>query len=149
MSTDCVVRPATISDMAEVLKLVRELAEYERAPAAVTATLETYQTCFRDGVFASLVAESAEGIVGTAIYYQTFSTWKGPMMYLEDFVVSEAYRGQGIGMQLFDAFITEARAAGAVMCKWQVLHWNAPAIRFYKRLPVVFDEEWIDVKYYF
>ncbi|MDX1407645.1 MAG: GNAT family N-acetyltransferase [Saprospiraceae bacterium] len=149
MTSDYTVRDARLDDIPAVLDLVRELAVYEKAPQAVTASLDTYRTCFQEGVYRALVAEADAGIVGTAIYYPTFSTWKGRMMYLEDFIVTEAQRGQGIGLLLFNAFLDRAKEAGAILCKWQVLHWNEPAIRFYERLPVIFDDEWIDVKYYF
>lgn len=142
------IRKAVKNDLPGILALVQELAEYERAPQEVTATIEVYEASFKKGIFDALVAELDGQIIGTALYYITFSTWKGPMMYLEDFVVSEKHRGAGIGLKLFNRFLEESRQAGAVLCKWQVLEWNEPAIRFYKRLPTVFDDEWINVKYY-
>lgn len=148
MSAAIDIRKARVNDLGGILALVRELAEYERAPQEVTATLEVYEEAFTNGVFDALVAEQDGQILGMALYYLTFSTWKGPMMYLEDFVVTEQQRGAGIGLRLFDRFLEESRNAGAILCKWQVLAWNEPAIRFYERLPTVFDDEWINVKYF-
>ena len=81
-----------------------------------------------------------------ALYFPAFSTWRGRMLYLEDFVVKESERGLGIGAQLFDAFIEEAKRQNVVLVKWQVLRWNEPAIHFYKKYDVVFDDEWVDGK---
>lgn len=143
---DPVIRMAGAADMEAVLALVHELAAYEQARDKVTATAEIYREAFADGYFHTLVAEVGGEIVGIALYYRTFSTWKGRMMYLEDLVVREEFRGNGIGKLLFDAFLEKARESNSVLCKWQVLYWNAPAIRFYKRYETVFDEEWVDVK---
>lgn len=143
------IRLAEAQDLEAILVLVRELAEYEKAPEKVTATLSTYQEAFSSGYFESLVAELEGQIVGTAIFYKTFSTWKGRMMYLEDFIVKEQYRRHGIGHLLFDAYILRAKEENSALCKWQVLRWNEPAINFYKKYDVVFDDEWVDVKRYF
>ena len=144
-----VIRSARLEDMAAILSLVKELAEYERSPQSVTATLETYQEDFREGYFKALVAELDGEIVGMALYYPVFSTWRGRMMYLEDFIVRETLRGSGIGKLLFDAFIEKAKLARSILCKLQVLRWNEPAINFYKKYDVILDDEWVDVKLYF
>lgn len=78
-----------------------------------------------------------------------WSTWKGKMLYLEDFVVKENVRGHGVGKLLFDALIAEAKRLDCVMMKWQVLDWNIPAIRFYEKYDTVFDKEWWNGKIYF
>ncbi len=142
------IRPAHYNDMASVLQLVRELAEYEKAPEAVTADLSTYHQAFEEGVFDCIVAELAGAVVGTCIFYDTFSTWKGKMLYLEDFVVSQALRGHGVGRQLFEEVINIARDRQCVVLKWQVLDWNQPAINFYKKYDVEFDKEWWNGKMY-
>ncbi|HLF62479.1 MAG TPA: GNAT family N-acetyltransferase [Saprospiraceae bacterium] len=143
------IRQAVVSDLEAILQLVRELAEYEQAPGKVTATLATYQDAFTAGYFEALVADLNGEIVGTSIYFRAFSTWKGRMMYLEDFVVHEEYRRHGIGRLLFEAFLEKAQEAQSVLCKWQVLRWNEPAINFYRKYDTVFDDEWVDVKIYF
>lgn len=144
-----VIRPATPADLPGILRLVHELADYEKAPEKVSATLADYENAFAAGWFQALVADKDSEIVGMALYYRTFSTWKGKMVHLEDFIVTGLYRRTGIGKLLFDAFLTMARGMDAVMCKWQVLHWNEPAIHFYKKYDTVFDDEWVDVKMYF
>ena len=88
-------------------------------------------------------------IVGMALYCGMFSTWRGRMLYLEDFIVRESLRGAGIGKMLFEAFIEEARRQEVLLVKWQVLNWNEAGLNFYRKYPTVFDEEWVDCKIYF
>lgn len=140
------IRRGREADLPQVLALIQELAEYERAPHEVTNTLAAMQ---RDGfgeepIFKFFVAEQADGgpIVGLALYYTAYSTWKGRMLYLEDLVVTEAARGTGLGKLLLDAVVAEARHTGATRVKWQVLEWNEPAIGFYKRIGAHIDPEW-------
>ena len=102
----------------------------------------------RDGfgpepIFGFFVAEGTDGqLIGLALYYTAYSTWKGRMLYLEDLVVTEAARGTGLGRKLFDAVVAEARRTNAQRLKWQVLAWNEPAIGFYKRIGANLDPEW-------
>ena len=126
--------------------MVKQLAVYEKEPEAVTATLEDYYNDYDDEIFHVLVAEKENLIVGITIYYMTYSTWKGKMLYLEDFVVDEKFRKQGIGQLLFDAFLEEAKSLGAKLVKWQVLDWNEPAIRFYEKNSATLDPQWINGK---
>ena len=129
--------------MESILDLVKELADYEKAPEAVTATIQDYEKNFLEGVFDALVAEDQEGqIVGTTIYYISWSTWKGRMLYLEDFVVKSSERGKGIGKILFDALAQEAINLDCRLMKWQVLEWNEPAINFYKKYNAILEREW-------
>jgi GNAT superfamily N-acetyltransferase len=88
--------------------------------------------------------QSSDKIEGIALYYTAYSTWKGRMLFLEDLVVTETLRGTGIGKQLFDAVVAEARRTGANRMKWQVLNWNEPAIGFYKRIGANLDPEWLN-----
>jgi GNAT superfamily N-acetyltransferase len=141
------IRRGTEADLPRVHELIVELAIYERAPDEVTNTLDDMR---RDGfgphsIFSFFVAETAEqGILGIALYYTAYSTWKGRMLYLEDLVVTEAARQQGIGRKLFDAVVAEARRTGAHRMKWQVLEWNEPAIEFYKKIGANLDPEWLN-----
>jgi GNAT superfamily N-acetyltransferase len=144
------VRKATENDLEGILGLVRDLAEYEKAPQAVTAGIESYRKNFKEGIFDAIVAENRDGqILGMVLFYKAWSTWKGKMLYLEDFVVKENVRGQGVGKVLFDALILEAKRLNCVMMKWQVLDWNIPAIQFYEKYDTVFDKEWWNGKIYF
>src|SRR4030095_13220 len=141
-----ILRKATETDLPGIHALVCELAEYEKGLDNVTTTPKSYKKDFKDEIFEAIVAEMAGEIVGMALYFMAFSTWRGKMMYLEDFIVKESMRGHGIGAKLFDAFIDEAKKQEAVLVKWQVLKWNEPAIHFYKKYDVFFDEEWVDGK---
>lgn len=143
---ELVIRKATDADLPRILELVYELAVYERAPEMVTAGLDTYSSSFKKGHFDALVAILAGEIVGTAIYYRRFSTWRGPFLYLEDFIVTESMRRRGIGKLLFEAFLDEARKMGFHFCLWSVLEWNETAINFYNKYDVIYDKEWYNVK---
>ena len=145
----CIVRKATSKDLQDIYDLVLELAIYEKAPEEVTASLDDYKRNFSENVFDAIVAETDGKVIGTCIYYMTWSTWKGRMMYLEDFVVKEAYRRRGVGQLLFDTFLENAKKERAVMVKWQVLDWNEPAIKFYEKNQAIFDEDWWNVKLFF
>ena len=142
-----ILRRGVEADLPQVLGLIQELAAYERAPEAVTNTLAAMQ---RDGfgpapIFSFFVLEGeASKIIGLALYYTAYSTWKGRMLYLEDLVVTEAARRGGHGRLLFDAVVAEARATGAVRMKWQVLDWNEPAIAFYQKLGANIEGEWLN-----
>lgn len=142
------IRKGQPADIPQVLDLIRELALYEKAPQEVTNTEEEM---LRDGFghspcFRLLVAETEGQIAGMAIYFIKYSTWKGKGVYLDDIVVREHLRGNGIGKKLFDAVIADSRALNANQLHWQVLNWNEPAIGFYKKYSATFDEEWINCK---
>ena len=144
------IRYATETDLAAILNLIIELAVFENAKEEVIVTLEELTKDFREGTFQSQVAvDENNQVVGMTLYYLTYSTWKGKMMYLEDFVVSPKYRRQGIGQLLFDGIIAEAKKQNCKMMKWQVLDWNESAIEFYKKYNAIFDEEWFNVKLFF
>jgi GNAT superfamily N-acetyltransferase len=143
------VRKATPGDIPAIHDLVRELAIYERAENEFVATIEDYTKNFKDGTFDAIVALSDEKVIGMAFFYMAYSTWKGRMMYLEDFVVYEEYRRSGVGQQIFDAFLEEARNKGCVLAKWQVLDWNEPAIAFYRKNQATIEQEWYNGKIYF
>ncbi|AWM34268.1 GNAT family N-acetyltransferase [Hymenobacter nivis] len=142
-----ILRRGTAADLPQVLALIQELAIYEKAPDAVTNTLAAMQ---RDGfgpqpIFGFFVLENVEQqLIGLALFYTAYSTWKGRMLYLEDLVITEAARRGGLGRLLFDAVVAEARATGAHRLKWQVLDWNAPAIGFYQRLGAHIETEWLN-----
>jgi GNAT superfamily N-acetyltransferase len=144
--SEVIIRKGVAQDIPQVLDLIKELAEYERALHEVTNTVDQM---IEDGFGANptyglFVAEKDGEIVGIALHYIRYSTWKGNMLYLEDIVVREQMRGQGIGAQLFEAclqLVKEKDYAGLV---WQVLDWNEPAIHFYKKYEAELDGEWIN-----
>lgn len=139
-----VIRQARQEDCPALYALVQELAIYEREPEAVTQTLADF-TALGFGpaaIWQALVAEREGVIVGMSLWYWRFSTWKGKELYLEDLIVTEAYRKEGIGLALFEATIKVAEEAGAVAMRWQVLDWNEPAIQFYKKMGAEIDTQW-------
>jgi GNAT superfamily N-acetyltransferase len=148
-SPDITVRKAIPSDLPAIHGLVRELAIYEKAEEEFVATLEDYERDFEEGIFEALVAETGGKVVGMALFYMAYSTWKGRMMFLEDFVVKESSRRYGVGQRLFDAFLEEARRRECRMVKWQVLDWNKPAIRFYEKNSAVIEKGWWNGKIFF
>ena len=140
------IREGKKADLPQVLNLVKELAEYEKALVQVTNTVERMeQDAFGEHpVFGFYVAEKNQSIVGISLYYYRYSTWKGKRLYLEDIVVTQHERGSGIGKMLFDQTMKltlEKKCSGLV---WQVLDWNEPAINFYKKYGATFDAEWVN-----
>ncbi len=153
---DIIIRRAVKEDCPRLLELIKELAVYERAPDDVTVTLEHFiESGFGEKpVWWTFVAEipspSGEGVevVGFALYYIRYSTWKGQAMYLEDILVTESMRGHKIGQLLFERLIEEAREKKFNRIIWQVLDWNEPAINFYKKYNASFDGEWLNCQIY-
>jgi GNAT superfamily N-acetyltransferase len=140
------IRKAVSDDCPRMLELVHELALYERAPQEVTVDLQHFidSGFSANPVWWAFVAEADGQIVAFALYYIRYSTWKGQKMYLEDIIVTEAWRGKGIGGMLMDALIEEAKEKGFPGITWQVLNWNEPAIGFYKKYNTRFDDEWVN-----
>src|SRR4030095_9307154 len=148
------IRRARKEDCQRLMELIQELATYERAPEAVTVSLEHFENSgFGESpVWWGFVAEVTEGhekkIQGFALYYVRYSTWKGQAMYLEDILVTEPMRGKGLGKLLFDELIEEARRRKFDRIIWQVLEWNEPAINFYRKYNASFDPEWVNCSLY-
>ena len=140
---------AVRDDIPAIHQLVVALAEYEQEPDAVVSTLDEYYHAFDKELIKGYVAKTDPKVVGMAIWYETFSTWKGVTLYLEDFFVLPEYRGLGVGKQLFDYFLKEARDMGCRQVKWQVLDWNEPALIFYEKNGAVIEKGWWNGKIYF
>jgi ribosomal protein S18 acetylase RimI-like enzyme len=140
------IRPAAHNDCTSMMQLIHELALYEKAPQEVTASLEHFiESGFGpQPIWWAFVAEHENKIVGMALYYIRYSTWKGQRLYLEDIIVNENYRGKGIGKLLMDALIVEAKNKQFSGIAWQVLEWNEPAINFYKKYNASMDGEWVN-----
>ena len=153
------IRKATREDIPAMLKLIKELAEYEKAPEEVTVDpLHFEESGFGPNpVWWAFVAETPSTpstpstiyapstISAFALYYIRYSTWKGQVMYLEDLIVTESLRRKGIGKLLIERLIQEAKDKGFKRIVWQVLDWNQPAIDFYNQLGAKFDSEWVNV----
>ncbi len=142
------IRPASEADMPAIHALMFELAVYEKSPESVQTTPEEYLEDFRNGLFESFVAEMDGKLVGMTLFFMAYSSWRGKMLYLDDFVVNEPYRRFGVGQKLFDTFLEEARTRGCRLAKWQVLDWNEPAIKFYEKNGAEIEEGWWNVKVY-
>ncbi len=143
-----IIRKGLERDLPDVHHLVKELAFYEKAEDQVETTINSMR---EDGfgenpVFGFYIAETDGKIVGLSLYYYRYSTWKGKLLYLEDLIVLEEYRRNGIGRKLMDATIREAKIQKCNGIQWQVLDWNQPAIEFYKKYQPSLDGEWINCR---
>ncbi len=143
---EIIIRRAEKEDCPRLLELIHELALYEKAPQEVTVTLEHFTDSGfgPNPVWWAFVAEVDGEVKGFALYYIRYSTWKGQRMYLEDILVTESWRGKGLGKLLFDRLIEEAKEKNLNGIVWQVLEWNEPAINFYKKYETTFDPEWVN-----
>jgi GNAT superfamily N-acetyltransferase len=140
------IRQGKKEDLTRVLELIKELAEYERAPHEVTNTVKNLE---EDGfgpraVYGFFIAEKEGHIIGLSLYYWRYSTWKGKRLYLEDIIVTESERGQGAGKLLFDRTMQKALEEDCTGMMWQVLEWNEPAINFYSKYGSKLDGEWVN-----
>ncbi len=142
------IRKGDKEDLPNALRLIKELALYEKAPEQVTLTLEELE---HDGfgpnpIYGLFVAEFERQVLGIALYYEKYSTWQGRCIYLEDIIVTKSQRGKGIGHQLFQAVIGVAKERNSARMEWQVLDWNEPAINFYEKYNANLDGEWLNGK---
>jgi GNAT superfamily N-acetyltransferase len=138
------IRKAQIGDEIAIFQLIKELANYEKAPKEVSNTIpELRQHLFEDQLCSAIVASKDEEIIGFALYYISYSTWKGKCLYLEDFFVKQEHRKLGVGSMLFKNIIKIAENNQAKRLDWLVLDWNDPAIAFYKKHKTELDSGWI------
>jgi GNAT superfamily N-acetyltransferase len=140
------LRVAQKQDCWRLMELINELAVFEKAPQEVTVTLQQFEEAGFGPrpIWKAFVAEVDGFIVGFALYYVRYSTWKGSRLYLEDLIVTEIMRGKGIGKLLFNRLIQEASEMGFNGMSWQVLDWNEPAIKFYKKYEAGLDAGWLN-----
>ncbi len=146
MSSTITIRRAQAADCPRMMELIHELAVYERAPEQVIVSHEHFvESGFgTNPVWWAFVAEEEGVVLGFALYYIRYSTWKGQRMYLEDILVTEAARGRGLGSLLMNALIAEAKERKFTGITWQVLDWNEPAMNFYRKFDTKFDPEWVN-----
>ena len=138
------IRKALKNDMPAVLKLIKQLAEYEKEPNAVEVTVTDLE---KDGfgekpAFFCFVAEINNKVEGIALGYHRYSTWKGRAIHLEDLIVNQNLRGSGIGSALFDEFVKHGYQLGVKRINWEVLDWNTPAINFYENKGANVMRDW-------
>ena len=138
------IRKGEKEDMHAVLELIQELAVFEKEPDAVLITAEDL---VRDGfganpLFHVFVAEVEKQIVGIALYYYRYSTWKGKTIHLEDLIVKDNMRGTGLGYALYSEIIKQGKKEGVRRIEWTVLDWNTSAIDFYENSGAKVFDEW-------
>ena len=139
------IRKGIKEDMPAVLGLIKELATFEKEPNAVVVTIADLE---RDGfgespLFHTFIAEENEEIVGMALYYYRYSTWKGKTIHLEDLIVKEEKRGSGLGFKLYSEVIAQGKCDGVRRIEWNVLDWNTPAIEFYEKSGARVYKDWL------
>ena len=141
---EAIIRAAEKADMPRVLDLITELAVFEKEPNAVATTVaELEREGFGDRpLFTCFVAEVDKKIVGMALVYFRFSTWKGRTVHLEDLIVTEAFRGRGIGRALYQRVLQYAKDHGVRRAEWVVLNWNEGAIAMYEKSGATFHKDW-------
>ncbi|NQY27883.1 MAG: GNAT family N-acetyltransferase [Flavobacteriaceae bacterium] len=140
------IRMAKSDDMSAVLKLIKELADFENEPNAVEVSVADLVNDYENKLFSCLVAEAQSTIVGIALYYHRYSTWKGKTIHLEDLMVTKNQRGKGVGKALLNAVVEKAKAANLKRVEWNVLDWNTPAIDFYKSVGATVFNDWLVVQ---
>ncbi len=143
------IRFAEPTDAENMMQLINELAVFEKEPDAVDIDAEYLRThgfgehpaftCF-------VAADNNSSILGMALFYNRFSTWKGLTFHLEDLIVRKQYRKQGIGKALFEAFLNYAKAEQVNRAEWVVLDWNTNAIDFYKSYNATILDDWKTVQ---
>ncbi len=143
-----IIRIGVKSDLPRVLELIKELAVFENAPNEVEVSVDEMMNWGfgQDKIFDFFVLEKESVIVGIAVYYYKYSTWKGKCLFLEDIIVTESERKNGYGKLLFNEVVKVAKAKKVRRMEWQVLDWNKAAIEFYKKYQANLDGEWINCK---
>ena len=138
------IRKAIKGDMVQVLELIKELAHFEKEPDSVEITVDDlYKDGFEERpAFHCFVAEIHSKIVGIALVYNRYSTWKGNVLHLEDLIVSETMRGTGLGTALLNEVVKYANDLGVKRISWEVLDWNEPAISFYEKKGANVMRDW-------
>lgn len=139
-----IIRKATEKDMPFVLELIQELATFEKEPDAVVVTVADL---VRDGfsehpLFQCYVAEKENTIIGMALFYYRYSTWKGKTIHLEDLIVKADQRGTGAGFALYNEIIKQGKKDKVRRIEWNVLEWNTPAIAFYEKSGAKVLDDW-------
>ena len=143
-----IIRKGIKNDLPYILELIKELAEYENSLNEVEITLKELED---DGFgthpyYSFVVAKKNNKLIGMAFYFIRYSTWKGKVLFLEDFIVKKEYRGKGVGAKLFEHTIKIGKDLNVNGMHWQILDWNKPAILFYKKYSATISKEWLNGK---
>jgi len=140
------IRKSTEEDFPAVLLLIRELADFEKAPEKVTNSVELMKQ--EKHLFNCFVAETETlEIVGMALYFFAYFTWVGKSLYLEDIYIKESYRKQKLGTALLKRVFEVARQEDCKRVRWQVLNWNSSAIQMYKKNGAEIDDQWLNCNF--
>ena len=139
-----VIRKGTKEDVSSILSLIKELAVFEKEPDAV---IVTEADLLRDGfsenpLYYTFIAEEDGEVIGMALYYYRYSTWKGKTIHLEDLIVRENKRGTGAGLALYKKIIEQGKLDGVKRIEWNVLDWNTNAIKFYEKSGAKVLDDW-------
>jgi GNAT superfamily N-acetyltransferase len=142
------IRKGTENDLEAALNLIKELAIYEKAPNEVSVTIDQMKNWGfgANKIFDYFVLEKNKIIIGLALYYFKYSTWKGKCLFLEDIIITQNERKNGYGKLLFNEVAKVAKSENVERMEWQVLNWNDPAINFYKKYNATLDDEWLNGK---
>jgi len=144
------IREASLGDEQSIYDLVKALAVYEKAPNEVINTpSQIAKDLFEDKICYAYVAEKNNSIIAFALYYVSYSTWKGKSLYLEDLFVLPEYRKDGVGGLLFDEVVATAKRWKVKRMDWQILDWNEPALNFYKKKNAHLDSGWVNGRLFF
>ena len=139
------IRKASLGDEKDILLLIKELAVYEKEPDAVEITTEELRShLFIEQICEAIVAVDNEQVIGFALYYTSYSTWKGKCLYLEDLYVKAELRRSGVGKKLFQRVAEVAQLKKVRRMEWQVYDWNQPAIDFYLKLDAQLNKTWLN-----
>lgn len=145
-----IIRKAQSGDEKQIMELIHALAVYEKAPDEVVNTPEAlHDHLFNEKICEAFVAVENDLILGFALFFTNYSTWKGKCIYLEDLFVRQEHRNRGIGELLFHQVVTVAQSRGVRRMDWQVLEWNEPALAFYKKQGATLDAEWVNGRLFF
>jgi GNAT superfamily N-acetyltransferase len=140
------IRKTNREDLSAVLTLIKELAKFEKELNSVEINLEDLTNDFSDGLFDCLIAEKQGSIIGIALYYNRYSTWKGKTIHLEDLIVTKSERGIGVGKALLNELVLLAKSSNIRRVEWNVLDWNKKAIDFYENVVATILKNWLVVQ---
>ena len=144
------IREASLGDEQSIYDLVKALAVYEKAPnEVINSPSQIAKDLFEDKICYAYVAEKNNSIIAFALYYVSYSTWKGKSLYLEDLFVLPEYRKDGVGGLLFDEVVATAKRWKVKRMDWQILDWNDPALNFYKKKNAHLDSGWVNGRLFF
>ena len=140
------IRKTKREDLSAVLTLIKELAKFEKELNSVEINLQDLTNDFSDGLFDCLIAEKQGSIIGIALYYNRYSTWKGKTIHLEDLIVTKSERGIGVGKALLNELVLLAKSSNIRRVEWNVLDWNKKAIDFYENVGATILKNWLVVQ---